>query len=216
LPSPGPLRRWCVALGLFADRQPSIVTVVDISSQLLRILKAHPEEMQKLSPSQFESLVADRLTEMGFEVSLTGPTSLKDGGVDLIAVPRAAGVGTFLLAGQVKHHRADRKTGRDAVDRLLSWRNRTFSLGLLVTNTTFTRDALWVAEQNENRSFLRLRDFDDLKRWLQGEFWSPNEWREIPDEITIAPEITVRIPKSYLKNSLSIWPLSRWTLRSFE
>lgn len=215
LPTAGPLRRWCVALGLLADSRPSIVTIVDVSPQLLRILKDRPEEMQKLSPSQFERLIADRLTEMGFEVRLTGPTSLKDGGIDLIAVPQAVGVGTFLLAGQVKHHRADRKTGRDAVDRLLSWRNRVFSLGLLVTNTTFTRDALWVAGQNDNRSFLRLRDFEDLKRWLQGEFWSPNEWREIPDEITIAPGVAVRIPKSYLENSLAIWPLTKWTPRSF-
>ena len=44
-----------------------------------------------------------------------------------------------------------------------------------------------IAEQNENRLFLRLRDFEDLKRWIQGEFWSLEEWREIPNEITLAP-----------------------------
>jgi hypothetical protein len=43
-----------------------------------------------------------------------------------------------------------------------------FRVGLLVTNTGFRRDAVFAATQEQNRSFLRLRDFNDLKRWLEG------------------------------------------------
>jgi transcriptional regulator with XRE-family HTH domain len=208
-PSREPFYRWCQALGLFANRQATVVTMVDISPHLLKLLREHPEKLREISPSQLEHLIAERLDRMGFDVRLTGTTSLRDGGIDLIAVPKARGLGTFLLAGQVKHHKSDRKTGREAVDRLLAWRNTVFSLGLLATNTAFTRDAIWLAEQSGNKPFLRLRDFEDLKRWIQERFWSPQEWHEIPDEVTLAPGITVTIPKAILPESLKIWPLEK-------
>lgn len=62
------------------------------------------------------------------------------------------------------------KTGRPSVDRLLAWRESPFRVGLLVTNTAFTKDARWLAEQANNRALLRLRDFDDLRRWLLDQF----------------------------------------------
>ncbi|HUU31598.1 MAG TPA: restriction endonuclease, partial [Phycisphaerae bacterium] len=127
--------------------------------------------------------------------TLTGATTRKDGGVDLIAVPKIRTVASFLLAGQVKHHKRGEKTGRSAVDRLLAWRDSEFRLGLLVTNTEFTRDAKWVASQDRNRAFLRLRDTEDLKRWLEENFDYEKNWREIPEFITLAPGIKIEVPK---------------------
>jgi hypothetical protein len=112
------------------------------------------------------------------------------------------------MAVQVKHHRSDRTTGRAAADRLLAWKDSRFRIGLLVTNTTFSKDARWLADQAGNKEFLRLRDFEDLKRWLQGQFDSEFDWREIPDEIVLAPGIIIPVPKGRLTNSRDIWPLS--------
>lgn len=209
-PSIGPLCNWCESLGILSEQSPTLVTVVDISPRLISILKEDPSQLKELSPSQFEQLVAERLSHMGYDVTIPSATSFKDGGIDLIAVPKIRTAGSFLIAGQVKHHRTVRKTGREAVDRLLSWKDSPFRLGLLVTNTGFTKDALWLAEKERNKSFLRLRDFDDLKRWLQNNFWSPEDWRELPDKIELAPGVVVNIPKSNLNNSLSIWPLDRF------
>jgi hypothetical protein len=78
-----------------------------------------------------------------------------------------ANLASVVIAGQMKHHRGDQKTGRDAVDRLLAWKDTYFGIGLLVTNTSFTHDAVWTAQQDRNARFLRLRDFADLKRWLE-------------------------------------------------
>jgi len=127
----------------------------------------------------------------------------------LIAVPRVAPSASFVLAGQVKHHSGSRKTARDTVDRLLAWKNSYFTMGLLVTNTAFTRDALWLASQQSNKSFLRLRDFEDLKRWIADNFWADDEWREVPEAIELAPGVTVAVPRPKLRNSLQIWPLNR-------
>ncbi len=208
-PSIGQLLRWCRALGLISDDHPTIVTCVDVPPELLQLLREQPEKLSGLSPEQFERLIANRLDQMGFDVKVTGPSSLRDGGIDLIAVPKIRTVGAFLLAAQVKHHRFGRRTGREAVDRLLSWKDSPFRLGLLVTNTGFTRDALWAASEERAKHFLRLRDFEDLKRWLQDNFWSQDDWQEIPDQVSLAPGLIVEIPRSRIQNSLQIWPLRR-------
>lgn len=203
------LYKWCQELGLLTPATGALVTFVDITPKLLKMLKENPEYLRRLSPSQFEQFIAERLDRMGFDVTLTGATSHRDGGIDLIAVPKVRTVGAFLLAGQVKHHQGDQKTGREAVDRLLAWKDSHFRLGLLATNTEFTKDAHWVATQVANQSFIRLRDFEDLKRWLGENFYSLENWKEIPDELNLAPGVTVAIPKPRLTNSLDIWPLSR-------
>ncbi len=147
-----------------------------------------------LSPTQFEHFVAEHFNRMGFNVQLTGPTSFKDGGVDLVAIPKRRTVGSCLLAIQVKHHQRSLKTGRDAVDRLLAWKDSHFRIGILVTNTGFTRDARWIACRPNNRPFIRLRDFEDLTRWVRKDYWCRKNWREIPRKINLAPGSTVSIP----------------------
>ncbi len=156
--------------------------------------------MRSLTPDQFERFVASRLDRMGYNVTLTGQTNRKDGGIDLIAVQKAPSAGSFLIAAQMKHHGDDKgKTGRDAVDRFLAWKDSWFHIGLLITNTSFTQDALWTAQQQRNAHFLRLRDFTDLKRWLEGRFGEEQDWREIPDRIELAPGVTVDVPRPQLR-----------------
>jgi hypothetical protein len=116
--------------------------------------------------------------------------------VDIIAVPKNAGDGTFLLAGQVKHHSGTQKTGREAIYRLLSLKNSHFRLlGLLVTNTEFTSDAQWIAAKDDNKFFARLRDLSDIKRWLENDFADESEFRELPDEIELAPGVRITVPR---------------------
>lgn len=208
-PSPGQLRRWCTALGLLGGGYSELITIVDASSRLADVLQGKPERMSELSPEQFEALVADRLDQMGYAVERTGVTNLRDGGIDLVAVPKGSQLTAFLLAVQVKHHRGPQPTGRDAVDRLLAWQNSPFRLGLLVTNTRFTRDAIWVASRDPAKHFLRLRDFADLARWLRGTFTSELDWREIPDRIELAPGITITVPKPQFTDAGVVWPLAR-------
>jgi len=193
--------RWCQTLGLVAPEQTALVRVVDLSPQLLQLLQENPDRLRTLSPEQFEMFVAERLDHMGFEVKLTGATRMRDGGVDLIAVPRAANLGSVVVAAQTKHHHGDQKTGREAVDRLLAWKDTVFGIGLLVTNTAFTRDALWTAHREKNAHFLRLRDFDDLKRWLEGRYGDERDWREIPQHVELAPGVVIEIPKPRIISS---------------
>jgi DNA-binding XRE family transcriptional regulator len=187
---------WCAALGIVSSPSVPLVTVVSgLAPQLLQMIKVDPNRLRRLTAEQFEHFVADRLDHMGFEVTLTGNVNRKDGGVDLIAVPKAAGAGTFLLAGQCKHHSGDDNTGVDAVDRLLSLRHGLFGAGLLVTNTQFTTDARWRSVQGTNSAFVKLRDFEDIRRWLQNNFHDAAEFRELPEYIDLAPGVRIAVPR---------------------
>jgi hypothetical protein len=179
--------------------------VVDIGTDLVQFLRADPRRFADLSPEVFERFVANRLEKIGYDVILTGATTQRDGGVDLIAVPKLRTVASFLIAGQVKHHSGARKTDREAVDRLLAWKDSEFKLGLLVTNTRFTSDARWAAAQRDRYHFLRLRDIDDLRRWIQDNFSAEHDWNEIPEQVTLAPGITIQIPKPKVPDPFSIW-----------
>ncbi|MCZ2153410.1 MAG: restriction endonuclease [Bryobacterales bacterium] len=180
-----------------------MVRVVDFSPELLRFLQEDPTRLRSLTPEQFERFAAERLDRMGYNVTLAGATNRKDGGIDLIAVPKSALLGSVVIAGQVKHHSGDQKTGRDAVDRLLAWKDSYFGIGLLVTNTSFTNDAVWTAQRERNARFLRLRDFTDLKRWLEDQFGSEEDWREIPDRIELAPGVVIEIPRPRIISQFS-------------
>jgi transcriptional regulator with XRE-family HTH domain len=199
-PSVPTVYRWCQALGLVSPPKTALVRVVAFSPELLRFLQEDPTRLRSLTPDEFERFVAERLDRMGYNVTLTGATNRKDGGIDLIAVPKLANLGSVVIAGQMKHHR-DRKTEREAVDRLLAWKDSYFGVGLLVTNTSFTRDAVWTAGHERNRHFLRLRVFTDLKRWLEGRFGEDEDWREIPDQVELAPGVVIEIPKPRITTS---------------
>ena len=187
--------KWCHALGLVSPARTALVRVVDFSPELLRFLQEDPIRLRSLTPDQFERFVAERMDRMGYNVTLTGASNRKDGGIDLIAVPKLANVGSVVIAGQMKHHQGEQKTGRGAVDRLLAWKDSYFGVGLLVTNTSFTHDAVSTAQKERNARFLHLRDFTDLRRWLEGRFGEQEDWREIPDRIELAPGIVIDIPR---------------------
>lgn len=160
----------------------------------LELLKRDASFLSELTDSMLEDLVVERLERQGFKASKTRHTYAKDGGIDIIAVPKKRSAGAFVVGCQVKSHRGGQKTGSDAVHRLLGWRRPPFHLGLLVTNTRFTKHARFAAESDEAaRHFLRLRDEEDLRRWIQDDF--SQEGREIPKSVELAKGVTIEIPE---------------------
>ena len=144
---------------------------------------------------KLSDLVCDRLDNMGFELARVGPgTYRKDGGIDIVAWPRATTV-PYLMAVQAKHTASpSRKIGPAPVRDLLGTvQMHGFNIGLLVTNTTFTPDARWVAKQRP--LLMRLHDAADLQRWLRNEHLREQEWRDIPTEIEVCPGVFIRLPR---------------------
>ena len=174
---------------------PPRVQLVDITPQVLDILRAQPERLRELTPDAFEVLICERLERFGYVFARVGRHSFqRDGGIDLIAWQRSALVPT-LIAVQAKHTtRVDRQIGPQPVRDLVgATRQHGLNAGLLVTNTTFSPDARWFAEKEP--TLVRLRDITDLRRWLKGELSTRDEWREIPPVIELCPGVTVELPR---------------------
>lgn len=182
----------------YGHDQPYIVDLISIPERQLKWFTEDPDRLREMSPRAFQRFVADRLDAMGLDVQMVGDVYRKDGGVDLIAYPkRDLCQFPFLLAVQAKHHQqsSNHTTVSDVRDfhGAFTSRGLPFNTGLLVTNTSFTADAHWFA--NNNQAILRLRDFKDLQRWLRSDFDNESEWREIPESIELAPGIKVVIPR---------------------
>jgi hypothetical protein len=172
---------------------PLRIEVLGIGALLTTRLAQDPTLVHDLTPEQFEELICDRLFAMGFESRRTGNVNRKDGGVDILFWPRERVPFPFLCAAQVKHH-AD-KSKKDGASTVRDFAGvmagHPFNAGLIVTNTSFSPDAHWFSKQRAK--LIRLRDFQDIRRWLFNHFADDAEWREIPDSIEIAPGVFVRI-----------------------
>lgn len=174
--------------------EPYIVTLKDFTPQYLTWLDEDPARIGSLTPEKFQNLIADRLEKWGLAVELVGNVYRKDGGIDIIARPRS-GV-PFLVAVQVKHHRTSRSTPVSSVRDFhgsLTSGGSPFHIGVIVTNTTFSPDAQWFADQNSK--LIRLRDIQDLRRWLKDDYENEFEWREMPTKVKLAPGVEIEIPR---------------------
>lgn len=176
-----------------AEMEPVSVRLVSASEALLERLKVEPTSLHDVTPDQFEELICDRLYAMGMEPKRVGAVNEADGGIDVVFWPRKAGSFPFLGAAQVKHRgRSKRNVGVEVVrgfaGALLPHR---FDVGLLVTNTSFTPNATWFAARQSTS--LRLRDFDDVRRWLLDSFDSEEEWREIPKVLEILEGVRLKV-----------------------
>lgn len=177
-------------LSLFA---PLRVELIGIGSVLSEQLAKDPTLIHQISSEEFEEFICERLFAMGFEPRRVGATNRKDGGVDVLFWPRSRGAFPFLGAAQVKHHRDPKTKEGPATVREFAGTiaGHAFNAGLLVTNTSFSPDAAWYAR--ERAKLLRLRDVNDIRRWLLNNFSDEAEWREIPTSIELCPGIIIKI-----------------------
>ena len=147
-----------------------IEVIQTITSELIKYLKAHPQELYALKPRQFEELIAEILASYGWEVQLTPP--MKDGGYDIFAVSKdIAGVRTSWII-ECKKYREDRKIGVDIVRGLFGVKlDLKVANAMLATTSYFTQGA---EAYKASRYDLELKDYEGILEWI-------NEYRPNPD-----------------------------------
>lgn len=182
-----------LAIGPSSSLVPLQVELIGVGATLSKLIINDPSLITKITPAQYEELICDRLYAMGFEPRQVGNTNRKDGGVDIVFWPRTHTAFPFLGAAQIKHHRDPAQKEGPATIREFAgvMAGHPFHAGLIVTNTTFSPDAMWFAR--EHASLLKLRDVGDVRRWLLNNFSDEQEWREIPASIELCPGVIVRI-----------------------
>jgi hypothetical protein len=176
------------------------VRFISATRSLLDRLAGNFDEIHQLTPEQFEEFSAERFDAMGFHVERVGEYNRRDGGIDLIFVPKVPTPFPFIGAAQIKHHRSPMKFMGPRPVREFSavLGAHPFDVGVLITNTTFTPDARWFAKHHA--PLLRLRTGQDLRRWVSSQFTDEEEWREIPTSIELCPGVVIQIPRLSLQS----------------
>jgi hypothetical protein len=183
-------RRVILSNGDCIQPQP-VGTLQRFSQRVLSWLAESQSNLAELNEESFECLIATLIDRMGYHVKRVGNTYRKDGGVDIVAWPESGM--PYLLAIQVKYHRGQTKTSVDAVRNFLGalHTNPQFSFGLLVTNTSFTKDAIACADKVQNK--VRLRHGNDVHRWLQHDYRGEIDW--LPETIELGLGITTQLSR---------------------
>jgi len=136
--------------------------IVVARAALVEALKKKPESIYELSPRKFEELIAELLTNMGWEVEVTGAT--RDGGKDILAY-LSTDLGRLLCLVEAKRYRRDRQVGVELVRSLYGTLcDHQANSAMLVTTSSFSADAREF--QKKHQWHLALRDYADIVEWL--------------------------------------------------
>lgn len=134
----------------------------DTNKKLLNKLRTDPQEMWNIPSRRFEEIVAEMLTEQGYEIELTPST--KDGGFDLYAA-RKEGLGSFLYLVECKRYTPPNKVGVSVVRALHGVvHQKQANGGVVVTSSFFTKGA-----KEFQRSIpyqIQLNDYMALQKWI--------------------------------------------------
>ena len=110
-----------------------------INYQLMKYIAGKPEYMHKLSPFEFEEMIANLFMELGYTVELTQRT--RDGGKDIF-VAQKNDIGSFLFFVECKKYAPNRPVGIDVVRNLygvIGMENQRATGGIIATTSRFTK-----------------------------------------------------------------------------
>lgn len=131
---------------------------------MLAELHSNPDLLYTLPPHQFEQVVAHLLEAFGYTITLTPGRG--DDGIDIVALHTGLLAETKLII-QCKRYAKDRKLGASDVRELLGVVAATgASKGLLVTTTSFTKEARSILGGERAKWAVEGKGFEDLVKWL--------------------------------------------------
>ena len=136
--------------------------IIHTNQALVERLQHQPDLLYQLPPRKFEELVADLLTNLGYDIELTPATH--DGGKDILAQMNTPH-GNMLCLVEVKKHRADRPVGVALIRQLYGTLvDADATSAMLVTTSSFTSDARLFQQRHQYK--LALRDYGDVVQWI--------------------------------------------------
>jgi len=147
-------------------KQDQYLVRIEPPTDLLLFLALKPELLYKISPRKFEEVMAELLSDFGYDVELRKQT--RDKGIDIIAIKRDTEVKLverYLV--QCKRNAPQNKVTFGLVHALLGAGVEEPNTGLiLATTSTFTKPALELAKKETVRWRLHLKDYKDIQEWL--------------------------------------------------
>lgn len=136
--------------------------IISASEALVRDLQKRPEDLLTIAPREFEQVLAELLSDMGWEVEMTKAT--RDGGKDILAYMNTD-LGRLLCLVEAKRYRTDRKIGVDLVRTLYGTLcDFQANSAMMVTTSSFSPDAHEFQQRHQYQ--LSLRDYADIVGWI--------------------------------------------------
>jgi restriction system protein len=136
--------------------------IIVFNDALIEKLKKEPNGLYKISPRQFEEVVADLLSDMGWEVSLTKET--RDGGKDILAY-KDTGLNKILCLVEAKKYSKSNPVGIGLVRQLHSTlMHEKANMAMMVTTSRFSPDSHDFQKNYEYQ--LSLKEYTDVVSWL--------------------------------------------------
>lgn len=146
-----------------ADEPQKVQIITNIHDDLIKDLRKEPTLIHKISPIEFEELIAFLFRKRGYDVFQTPRT--RDGGKDLIAKFATPTGDDCVCYVECKKYDLTNPVGVEYIRSLYGIvETDKVNLGMLVTTSRFTKGAIDFGKLHENR--LKLKDYLDLKDWL--------------------------------------------------
>ncbi|GAB5409174.1 MAG: hypothetical protein BalsKO_15390 [Balneolaceae bacterium] len=144
----------------------NIKVLSDFKNELLYQVSRNPDLIHSIEPRLFEEIIEKILKKFKLKTELTKRT--RDGGYDIIALDETSILKNKYLV-ECKRFNPNRKVDINIVRNLYGVKtSERATKALLITSSSYTRDALKFAEQHCWE--LELFDYKDLSIWLK-KFW---------------------------------------------
>lgn len=141
-----------------------VITLSPINDKVLRYLSENPDAFYQLSGNDFEIVMAEIYSNLGYEVKRTQTT--RDGGKDLV-IRKADMLGDFIYYVECKKFAPDNHVGIGIVRKLVGTVNTDrVNGGILATTSFFTRDACKFILDNKWNFQIKMHDYDMIQKLL--------------------------------------------------
>lgn len=141
-----------------------IITLSPINDKVLEYLSENPEAFYQLSDNDFEIVMAEIYSKLGYDVTRTQAT--RDGGKDII-IRKSELLGDFIYYVECKKYGPQRHIGVGIVRNLVGTVNTDrVNGGILATTSFFTRDARQFILDNQWNCQIQMHDYEKIKNLL--------------------------------------------------
>lgn len=146
------------------SEESPIITLSPVNDQVLKYLSEHPESFYQLTDNDFEIVMAEIYSKLGYDVTRTKAT--RDGGKDLIIrIPEK--LGDFIYYVECKKYAAKRPIGVGIIKNLVGTINTDrVNGGILATTSFFTRDVYKFISDNKWNCQIKTHDYNAIRNLL--------------------------------------------------
>lgn len=133
-----------------------------MTDYLIKKLQKYPQDIYRVTPRQFEEIIADLLKDKGFDIELTQQS--RDGGKDILAYLNTD-AGKLLTLVEAKRYGKTKPVGVSIIRSLYGTLcDYDANSAMLVTTSRFSKDTKEFQKKHPYR--LALREYSDVVEWI--------------------------------------------------